>query len=192
MHLFRCPHCQRDLPVSTTQAGETIRCEGCQAEVTLPRLGELRRLPAVDGGERQTADDAGPPMGARVAFGIFGGVAAIALVVAAFAAVQALAVDVPRTTESHIEEIRETYSELTAAELIREYEDIQRYGIDLAIPLNYRVAELSRRKWLVTGGFALGIALAASLVAAATVAAGRQRPGGLSHDGGRSPGGTLG
>ena len=174
MHLFRCPHCRRDLPVSTTQAGETIRCEGCHAEVTLPRLGELRRLPAVDGGGLQTADDAGPPMGARVAFGIFGGMAAIALIVAAFAIVQAVAVDVPKTTDSHIVEIGETYSGLTAAELIREYEDIQRYGIDLAIPLNYRVAELSRRKWLITGGIALGIALAASLVAAASAAAGRR------------------
>lgn len=174
MHLFRCPNCQRDLPVSPTQAGETIRCEGCLTDVALPRLGELRRLPPVDGGERHAADDPGPPVGARVAFGIFGGVAAVSLIVAAFAAVQALAVDVPRTTESHIEEIRETYSELTAAELIREYEDLQRYGIDLAIPLNYRVAELSRRKWLITGGIALGIALVASLVAAATVAAGRR------------------
>lgn len=174
MHLFRCPHCQRDFPVSPTQAGEAIRCEGCSAELVLPRLGELRRLPPADGGERHSPNDPGPPVGARVAFGIFGGVAAIALIVAAFAAVQALAVDVPRTTDSHIEEIRETYSGLTAAELIREYEDIQRYGIDLAIPLNYRVAELSRRKWLITGGIALGIAAVASLVAAGTAAAGRR------------------
>lgn len=43
--LFTCPECGHTFSVSDSSAGETLSCPGCQKTITLPTLGELRKLP---------------------------------------------------------------------------------------------------------------------------------------------------
>jgi hypothetical protein len=46
-YLLPCTGCQQSIPVEIAQAGETVRCD-CGADVPVPTLRELRRLPTVD------------------------------------------------------------------------------------------------------------------------------------------------
>jgi hypothetical protein len=46
-YLLPCTGCQQSIPVEIAQAGETVRCD-CGADVPVPTLGKLRRLPTVD------------------------------------------------------------------------------------------------------------------------------------------------
>lgn len=43
-YLLPCPGCHQPLPVSTTQAGETLTC-GCGRVATIPTLREIKALP---------------------------------------------------------------------------------------------------------------------------------------------------
>jgi len=48
-HLLPCPECGGVIPVAAGQAGDEVICGGCGAAVTVPRLGDLTRLPRTDG-----------------------------------------------------------------------------------------------------------------------------------------------
>jgi len=43
-----CPQCQHSNSVNTTQAGQELECAGCQQPIQVPRLGQLKLLPAID------------------------------------------------------------------------------------------------------------------------------------------------
>jgi hypothetical protein len=47
-YLIRC-HCGDELRVRTEQAGATVRCPRCDAEIAVPQLSRLRQLPLVAG-----------------------------------------------------------------------------------------------------------------------------------------------
>ncbi len=47
-YLLTCTNCEQPIPVEVAQAGETVRCD-CGAEIPLPSMREIRRLPT-DGG----------------------------------------------------------------------------------------------------------------------------------------------
>jgi hypothetical protein len=55
-HLLPCTSCQQSIPVETSQAGGVVSCE-CGAEIAVPTLREIRRLPK--GEEPQAASAAG-------------------------------------------------------------------------------------------------------------------------------------
>lgn len=55
-YLLRC-QCGKDLHVTASQAGDTIQCKQCSSEVTVPRLRELKALPAVASEESTTLSD---------------------------------------------------------------------------------------------------------------------------------------
>ena len=55
-HLLPCTSCQQSIPVETSQAGRVVSCE-CGAEIAVPTLREIRRLPK--GEEPQVASAAG-------------------------------------------------------------------------------------------------------------------------------------
>lgn len=42
---YKCPDCETSFSVSISSAGEKVSCPGCQKEITLPSLRELRQLP---------------------------------------------------------------------------------------------------------------------------------------------------
>jgi len=43
-YLLTCTNCEQPIPVEVAQAGETVRCD-CGAEIPLPSMREIRRLP---------------------------------------------------------------------------------------------------------------------------------------------------
>ena len=77
-------------------------------------------------------------MARSAGFLVLGLIATASLLVAGFCGIRWVLIDVPNTTEEHIATYREEYRELSAAELIREYEQMDRYGIELVTPYKYK------------------------------------------------------
>lgn len=177
MHQLPCPHCQTNLHVEPTQAGDSIDCPACGQRVPIPTLRDLRQLPRVEA-DRATPHHSAPSrlgMGQRVAFGTLGAIALVGLLISGFCWVRWASVEVPITTEGHIDQLQEMYADLTAAELIREYQDIDQFGVDLAAPMTYRVAEMTKNRWKRNALASGGVSAVAILAAAALVLASRRR-----------------
>lgn len=51
-YAWECPECQSSIELATTQAGQHLKCGGCSAEVLAPKLGLIKGLPLVGGGEK--------------------------------------------------------------------------------------------------------------------------------------------
>ena len=77
-------------------------------------------------------------------------------------------------TEGHLERLAAAYETENAAVLIREYEIMTKYDLDLGGPMQYRVDANLKAEWGLNALIAGGIALAAGL--GAFIAAPR-RPG---------------
>ena len=138
MHLLPCPECEASIPVSPSQAGDQATCPACQAAVPIPKLGELRQLP-LEGGQAAEADAAGPrelesSVWTRASFLLLGLLAVASLLIAGFCTIRWYLVEVVATSEQHVAQLREDYQGLSAAQLIREYEDIEKSGLDLPGP----------------------------------------------------------
>lgn len=175
MHLLPCPSCQASIPVSPSQAGDRTTCPNCQSSVAIPTLGKLRQLPLAEqappAGELRSIET-GSRSGAG--FIVLGLIATACLLVAGFCGIRWSLIDVSATTEKHISSYREQYKALTAAELIREYEQMEKYGLDLASPYKYKQEERTKRKWGLNASIAAGLGGLAILGAAVLAASGRQ------------------
>jgi DNA-directed RNA polymerase subunit RPC12/RpoP len=55
-YAYPCPKCDSKIEITTTQAGEQVVCGNCSAKVTVPKLGVIRTLPRVGGGEGSQSD----------------------------------------------------------------------------------------------------------------------------------------
>jgi hypothetical protein len=144
MHLLTCPSCHTSIPVSPSQAGDQANCPACQTAVEVPRLGDLKKLPM--------APDAPSLKPAKAASGGFlfltlGLIGTACLLVASYCGIRWALIDVPMTTEEHIAKFEAGYAEMSAAELIREYENMEEYGIELARPFFYKRDELKKSGW---------------------------------------------
>ena len=129
MHLLPCPECGAEIPVSPSQAGDLTTCPGCQAQAAIPRLGDLRNLPLAS---QPVEGDAAPrdaSAGLSMAFVFMGSIAAVSLLIGSFCWIRWYLVEVSNTTESHIASLREQYETLSPGRLIREYEDMEKYGL---------------------------------------------------------------
>ena len=177
MHLLPCPSCQNDLSVSPSQAGDETICPKCQSTVTIPKLGDLRQLPLAEqdpiarpaGGQHQLETSSGR----RAGFVVLGLIATASLIVAAFCGIRWSLIEVEATTETHIAMYRDEYKNLTAAELIREYEQMERDGLDLVRPYGYKRSEQMKRKWGQNASIAAGIGGVAMLGACLLAMSGR-------------------
>lgn len=174
MHQLPCPHCQAPIPVSPAQAGDQLTCPSCAGAVQVPKLGELRQLPL----ESAVPEPSPPPeagsLGGRAAWVSLGIVATVSLLIAGFCGIRWALIDVPLNTEQHIAELRQQYETLPAAQLIREWEQMERYGIDLASPYSYQKVAAEKRAWGVNAAVAGVIGLLCMLIAAAIARAGRR------------------
>ncbi|MFK8114451.1 MAG: hypothetical protein AB8B91_19770 [Rubripirellula sp.] len=154
MHQLPCPSCQAPIPVSPSQAGDRTTCPKCSAEVDIPKLGELRQLPVEDS---QTANpesrQAAGGGGKGFIFLALGMIGVVSLLMAGYCGIRWVLIDVPATSEIHIADYKERYENLTAAELVREYEDMEKFGVELAGPFKYKLDELKKTAW---GGKAAG------------------------------------
>lgn len=167
MFQLTCPHCEAINEVSAAKAGGEIMCGNCQQTVAVPKLGELRDLPtAVSTAEQRSASaDLGLSGGRSMAFASLGLVCLLSLLGAVFCGVNWSTIEVPMTTESHLALLEQRYGEVSSAQLIREFEDITQYGVDIPVPLQYRVIESSKQAWgQKTLGF-LALALLSAILA---------------------------
>jgi hypothetical protein len=101
-------------------------------------------------------------------------IAIASLLVAGFCGIRWVLIDVPNTTQEHIASMREQYRELSAAELIREYEQMDRYGIELVTPYNYKQLQIKKDSWGRNASMAGAVAGLAFLGAFALAATGRR------------------
>lgn len=182
MHLLPCPSCQSSIRVSPSQAGDATNCPACQTSVVIPRLGDLRKLPqeedsAPSGSHAAVAAGASTSTWRRVTFVILGLIATASLLIAGFCGLRWSLIDNPFSTEVHIATIRDQYSGLSAAQLIREYEEMDRYGLDLAAPYKYKVTESIKNQWGMNAVIAAGVGGLAVLGAIAVSVSGRRKEG---------------
>jgi len=148
MFLLPCPSCQKPAEIAPTQAGDTLSCPACGARIQIPKLGELRQLPQSE--EFDSKSDAvieDYRVGRRIGFVVLSLISVAALFIAGFCGLQWYSVDAPLTTETYMEEVNRLYTDLEPAKLIREYEDMEKYGLAIAAPYRYKVQENEKRAW---------------------------------------------
>lgn len=150
MYKLTCPHCETMNEVSTAKAGGQITCAACDGGIDVPKLGELRKLPAAGQTSQAKADanaSAGLSGTRSLAFMTLSLVCLLSFLGTLFCGVNWATTEVPMTTEKHLDLLRDQYAQASSAQLIREYEDITRFGVDIPNPLVYRTVELERDAW---------------------------------------------
>lgn len=167
MYCLPCPQCNANLEVGPSKAGGQVACSQCGHDIAVPKLGQLRQLPVSAGTHDESPAAAVVTSGSgSVAFVPLAILAAGLLLAAGFCGVRWALTDAPITTQQHVDDVKQVYREVSAAQLVREWEDMEKSGIDLPLRFQYRTAELMKAKWgrnaLIFGGAGLAcIALAA-------------------------------
>lgn len=149
MYLLPCSECDQSLKVSPAQAGDAVSCPTCKATVPIPKLGDLRRLEVVESEpdplvRGQENDHSSSFVALFAAIGL---IAAASLLASGFCGIRWALTKVPATTDEHVLIIRDELSKRTAAELIREYEDMERRGLDLGLPFKYKEIAMTKASW---------------------------------------------
>ena len=147
MHLLTCPNCQASIPVAKSQAGGQLTCPDCQNRLTIPKLGDLKQLPLAD--QPDESHDFQPrteiSVARRFGSGLFAFITVIALLTAIYCGIRWFLIENPITTEQHVAELRTEYRTLDPARLIREYEAMEKYGLELPEPFKYK--KIANNKW---------------------------------------------
>ncbi len=176
MYLLNCAHCQVPTPVSPAQAGDELVCASCGKPVLVPKLGELKRLPMTESPSTKAA----PPeemssAGRTTGFVIFGGLATLCLLATAFCGIRWALISVPSDTQTHIEEMRQAYKVAASAQLVREWEEMEKYGVDIVSPYKYQRIANEKRRWGINTAVA-GSLGGLFILAAGALARGGRKP----------------
>ncbi len=166
MPLLPCPHCSHRIEVAVSRAGAEIECPACHQSVAVPKLGELRQLDS-SSQKPSPVSASGAALGRRVAFVALLAIAAIASIIAAFGFIRAATITVPETTAGHIAEMSRIYSEVPAAQLVREWQHMETFHPETAAPHSYKLIADEKARWLRQG--LIGLAVAAISAVAATL-----------------------
>lgn len=176
MYPLPCPSCSAIQHVSVAKAGDVVICDQCGADVPVPKLGDLKRLAPVEtasqGRQGGASEESGKSPMLFVGLGLL---AVAALVIAAFCGLRWALITVPMTTEGHIARYAEEYPQVAPAVLIREYESMEKYGLELAGPLGYTKISDQKREWGTNAVVASGVGLV-SIVSAFVLGSRRRRP----------------
>lgn len=165
MPLLPCPFCSATVEVSTSRAGSEIDCPSCQKTISIPKLGELRKLESEPTASATRPAMAGAATGQRAAFALLMGIAAIAIVGASYCMVRFAAIEVPATTEDHIAEIEEAYSQMPAAQLVREWQEMEKFAPEIARPYVYQMIAEEKSLWLRNALIGFAIAAVSGVIA---------------------------
>ncbi|KAA5542238.1 hypothetical protein FYK55_15665 [Roseiconus nitratireducens] len=147
--------------------------------MAVPKLGELRQLPRVESApqDRPPPPTAAPSVGANIAFIMLSLIAAAALLGAAYCGIRWALIEADENTETHMAEIAARYEKVDPSVLIREYEDMEEYSVDLVAPYNYKVVADEKRKWgwnaVIAGCVGLFCGIAGLLAASRSPGKGR-------------------
>ena len=169
MYLLPCPKCDSSLSISPSQAGDTTACPECAEPVSIPKLGELRKLPTNDAqSSTQQTVESDASTGGRIGFVIFSFLALMGMLITGFCGIRWSLVQAKESTESHLQAIEDTYPTLTPAKLVREFEDMEKYGLNYPLPYTYKTKQLEKQSWrngaLAGGALCFASALVALLL----------------------------
>ena len=149
-----CPQCDQKISVAISQAGAKVTCPSCQTEVLIPTLGELRRLASQSDPDDQTSSTGSgqapvseSATGRRILFGILLLAAGTAAIAGIFCGIRYATIEVPATTEAHIAEVERMYHEIAANQLVREWQLMEKSGLDTPTPYIYKKLEIEKAKW---------------------------------------------
>lgn len=173
MPLLPCPHCDQKVSVAISQAGSQVKCQGCQQVIPVPKLGELKRIASEEAASGMVSESVAAnaissdsQAGKRVLFGGLLAIAGVAAIVGLFCLVRYLSVDVPATTEMHIAEIDQVFHQSPAAQLVREFQEMEKFNLDASAPYNYKKLEKEKSRWarnsLIAAGV-LGLSMAVAI-----------------------------
>ncbi len=171
MYLLPCPHCQESIKVAPSHAGDDATCTACGATVPIPKLGELRQLPRVNDStpSDDAAGSASDSFGRQIGAAILGMIALVGILIGGYTAIRWFLIETPDTTQMHLQELAAAYKEANAAVLIREFENMEKMGLDLTAKFQYKTIALEKARWgwtaLISGGLALIAAIAAMVLA---------------------------
>ena len=179
MHLLPCTECENEIPVSPSQAGDQVTCAKCGYVVAIPKLGDLRQLPRapeVESGSSRAPATAGEfSIVRRAGFLACGMIAVASLLIAGFCGIRWFLIDASVTTEQNLQSVRDKYETIPAAQLIREFEDMEKLTLELTRPYDYKLQQNERTAWGNRASIAAaGAALA--VVGAGLTTIGRNRP----------------
>ena len=104
-------------------------------------------------------------MGRRIVFAILMLIAGTAAAAGLFSAIRYVAIDVPATTETHIAEMERMYKEIPASQLVREWQQMEKFGLDATTPYNYKKLAIEKARWGRNGLIGLGVVLISVVVA---------------------------
>jgi hypothetical protein len=158
MYLLSCPNCQAELSVAAAQAGDSISCSSCQSEVAIPKLGELRNLPQTAEGQNEVSGGS-RSVGGTIAFVVLSLIAVGALLGAGYNAIRWAMIETNVTHASHLAEIQTEYRKVEPAAMIKEFEDMEKYSLDLVTPYKYQVTANEKSRWGWNAVAAAGLAL---------------------------------
>lgn len=169
MFEIHCPDCQASVAVSAAKAGDTVACPKCAQTIQVPKLGELRKLESNQSAATDSDIADGRLTGGRsFLFAALALVGLLCLLGAAFCAVNWFTTEAPLTTQRHIDELETQYAQINSAQLIREFEDITKFGVDVPTPYAYRTMVLAKQAWrnktIAFGAFGLLAAFTAILI----------------------------
>jgi len=164
MPMIPCPSCDQSISVTVSQAGAQVDCPNCQKSIRIPNLGDLRRLAAAETGEIHGNSAALPARKSqesttarRLIFAGLMGIAGVAAIVGLFCLVRFLSIQVPATTEIHIAEIDSMYHQVSAAQLIREWQQMEKFGLDATAPYPYKKLAIEKSLWQRNGLISLAV-----------------------------------
>ena len=162
MYLLSCPNCQTGLTITPAQAGDTLSCPNCDSLVNVPKLGEIRQLPRSESEESPATKAKGSSMsaGATVAFVLLSGIAVLAFIVAGYSTVRWANINPPITNDEFLARMEEDYKVADAAQLVREFEDMEKYSMDLIHPYQFQQQVDKKNRWGLNALIAAGIMLA--------------------------------
>ncbi|TWU20551.1 hypothetical protein Pla52o_44290 [Novipirellula galeiformis] len=163
MYQLSCPHCQSVIAVSPSQAGDQTQCPSCGETVAIPRLRELRQLPQ-DEAQTASSDREAPPFeepgfAQRIGTVALGLICTASLLIAGYCGIRWATIEVPMTTQRHVQEIREIYPTRNPAELLREYEQMEEASLELPSPYLYKKIQEDKDGWghnaMIAGGISI-------------------------------------
>lgn len=107
----------------------------------------------------------------RVAFVTCSLLAVASLLIAGFCGIRWVLIKNVGSTAAHIESIRTEYAKVSAAQLVREFEDMDNLSLELTLPFSYKQIENKKRDWgqsASIAGAVGGIAFVAAVLTAGT------------------------
>lgn len=130
--------------------------------MAVPKLGELRRLPPSEESPRDTIPrNNESSVGAGIVFAVLGLIAIASLLAAGYSGIRWATVKTsstteelpenneerPENTEEHLELMREILDKSPPASMIREFEDMEKFSLDITAPYGYKRMENEKTKW---------------------------------------------